>query len=129
MSNTDWHNEETYKSLITISNNGLKFIFLINGGAVIALLTFLGNLLKNNNGSVAINMSLPMGLFLAGIVVAGIAYITAYVTQLRLYNEKAGTKKHEKWLRATLALAILGIISFGAGSICTLLELQSYARH
>ncbi len=43
MSNTDWHAEETYKSLMLYGNNAIRYVLLINGGAIIALLTFLGN--------------------------------------------------------------------------------------
>lgn len=35
MSDSEWHQEETYKSLILYGNNALKFVLLINGGAVI----------------------------------------------------------------------------------------------
>ena len=127
MRNSDWHKEETYKSLMLYGNNALKFVLLINGGAVIALLTFLGNLLKND--TVSVHMGWPMGCFLMGIIVGGLANMTAYLTQLTLFNESVGNTNnttHTNWLYATIALVILGIILFGAGSILTLLELQSY---
>ncbi len=127
MGDSDWHQEETYKSLMLYGNNAVKYVLLINGGAVIALLAFLGNLIKNS--TVEIYMGWPMGCFLTGIVVGGLAHITAYLTQLSLFNESVGNiheSVHVKWLYASLALVLLGIILFGAGSILTLLELQSY---
>ena len=127
MSN-NWHQEETYKSLMLYGNNALKFILLINGGAVIALLTFLGNLLKNTN-NLEIDMSWAMGCFLLGIIVGGIANLTAYFAQLKLYNESIGNTNsttHMKWVYTTLGFVILGIILFTIGSILTLNELQSY---
>ena len=36
------HTSETYRSLISISMEGLKTLLLINGGAVVALLAYLG---------------------------------------------------------------------------------------
>jgi uncharacterized membrane protein YidH (DUF202 family) len=127
MRDSDWHQEETYKSLMLYGNNALKFVVLINGGAVIALLTFLGNLLKKD--AVAIHMGWPMSCLLTGIIVGGLANITAYYTQLMLFNEVVGNEKyaiHAKLLYITLALVIFFIILFGVGSILTLLELQSY---
>lgn len=127
MRDSNWHQEETYKSLMLYGNNALEFVLLINGGAVIALLTFLGNLLKTD--TVAIHMGWPMGCFLIGIIVGGLANLTAYYTQLMLFNESVGNTDHTihtKWLYITLALVILGILLFGAGSMLTLQELQSY---
>jgi hypothetical protein len=40
----DWHLTETYKSLITLTVEALKMLALINGGAAIAILTYVGNL-------------------------------------------------------------------------------------
>jgi hypothetical protein len=40
----DFHPEETFKSLITISVEALKTLALVNGGAAVALLAYLGNL-------------------------------------------------------------------------------------
>ena len=127
MSSENWHQEETYKSLMLYGNNAVKFVLLINGGAVIALLTFLGNLLKND--TVSISMGWPMGCFLAGIVVGGLSNLTAYLTQLSLFNEGTGQRpktEHTIWLNRTIALILIGIILFGVGAVLTLLELQSY---
>ena len=38
------HAIETYKSLVQISVEGMKLLALLNGGAVVALLAYLGNL-------------------------------------------------------------------------------------
>jgi hypothetical protein len=39
-----FHPEETFKSLIAISLELLKMLALVNGGAAVALLAYLGNL-------------------------------------------------------------------------------------
>ena len=62
-----WLQEETYKTLSLYGNNAIKTVLLLNGGAVLSLLTFLGNFLKS--GGASIDMSLPMGCFLSGILV------------------------------------------------------------
>lgn len=38
------HAVETYKSLIAISTEGFRALQLLNGGAIVALLTYLGHL-------------------------------------------------------------------------------------
>ncbi len=127
MTDDNWHQQETYKSLMLYGNNAVKFVLLVNGGAVIALLTFLGNLV--NNDSVSIDMAWPMGCFLAGIVFGGIANLAAYMTQLSLYNEGIGNflrRGHTFWLYSSLALVFIGILLFGAGAIMALLEIRTY---
>ena len=40
----EWHIVETYKGLINLSIEALKALLLINGGAAVAILAYLGNL-------------------------------------------------------------------------------------
>jgi len=42
MSFEEGHALETYKSMLSISVEGLKALLLINGGAVVAMLAYLG---------------------------------------------------------------------------------------
>jgi hypothetical protein len=39
----EWHIKETYKGLITIFIEALKALALVNGGAAVAILAYLGN--------------------------------------------------------------------------------------
>lgn len=124
MSQSDWHQEETYKSLMLYGNGAVRYVLLVNGGSVIALLTFMGNLLKTPGP--APDMRGPLGCFLLGVVLGGIAHLSAYLTQLALYHEGNGNmleKDHVYWLRWTIGLVILGVVMFGAGSIFALFEL------
>lgn len=124
MSESDWHQEETYKSLMLYGSGAVRYVLLVNGGSVIALLTFMGNLLKSPGP--APDMRGALGFFLLGIVLGGAAHLTAYLTQLALYNEGNGNfleRDHVYWLRWTIGLVILGVSSFGTGSILALIEL------
>ena len=117
---SDWHREETYKSLIQIGITALKFVLVANGGAVIALLAFLGKTQGTNAPLPGISCSLAA--FLIGVFLGGLACVTAYLTQLFLYNEPVEKsdlkllKRHETWLLSTVILVIIGVISFGLGS-------------
>ncbi len=110
-----WHLEKTYDSLMTYGLNGIKYVPLINGGAVIALLTFLGN-----NADKAPMLKVAIYFFVAGIVVGGVLTITAYLTQLALYNEERGIKiypNHRHYLNLTIILIIAGQFLFVIGAV------------
>jgi hypothetical protein len=83
----DFHPEETYKSLITISVEALKMVALINGGAAVALLAYLGNLTSHSGGRRPPNMTWALMCFAIGLFFTVLAFISSYFTQLRLYNE------------------------------------------
>ena len=107
---------ETYKSLVTHSAEGFKFLSLANGGAAVALLTYLGNF--GNKAIKAPNMSEPMCLFLMGLAFAGAGWFFAYMTQFRLYQAdlaKSDDKRHIFWWWiAAIAYAVsLALFAFG----------------
>ena len=55
------HALETYKSMISLGTEALKALLLINGGAIVALLAFLGQV---PNGAIRAKFSfLPMSFF------------------------------------------------------------------
>ena len=111
----DWrsHNEwyrENVRSVISFSQNVQRNLVLINAGAAIAMLTFLGNLLtKSING----NQFVPaIGFFAAGVVLGALTGAAAYVVQL-LYGEK--DEARVTWgKRGHIAAMVLGILSLGA---------------
>jgi hypothetical protein len=112
------HAIEVFKSLIQISIHGFKLLALINGGAAVAALAFYGNLAAK--GSRIPDMSSPVALFVAGLVLCALSVFTSYQTQLRLYGESFGRLAHGghlRWLRVTFALVILSLLAFSAGSI------------
>jgi hypothetical protein len=112
------HFIETYKSLITLSIEGFKFCALANGGAAVAILSFLGSV--SSKGNAVPDMRLSMGAFLAGLVACGLAMLFAYLTQLRLLNESAnrttGRFTHIWPLYASMFFVALSLIFFAFGS-------------
>jgi hypothetical protein len=79
---------ETFKSLTLISLEGLKLIALINGGAAVALLAYLGNVAETN--TTRPDLFLPMLGYAVGLFFCGLAFTSSYLTQLRLYQESMG---------------------------------------
>jgi hypothetical protein len=117
----DWHVQETYKSMVTLGQGALKLTFALNGAAIIAIMTFLGNL--STPGTPAPNMRGPLVCFLVGLVCSGLATGTAYLTQFFNFNESIGnTLKrgdkyvHEYWLWGTGTLLVLSIGAFACGA-------------
>ncbi|WP_266182384.1 hypothetical protein [Dyella humicola] len=115
MAGSPWHQEETFKSLTTLSIEALRFISIANGGAAIAVVAY--GLGKLPNAS----LMRPMTCFLAGVTLTAIAYVLAYVTQLALYNETAelknGLPPHGAWLWATGIVGVLAVAAFITGCV------------
>jgi hypothetical protein len=85
-SSTPWHLEETYRALIPLSVEAIKMLALVNGGAAVAILAYLGNLAKYVAHQP--NMVRPLMWFCAGLLASATTFIVAYHTQLRLYQEE-----------------------------------------
>jgi len=124
------HAVETYKSLISISTEGMKALQLVNGGAVVALLAYLGQV--SNRASIAANVKCAMGLFILGLVAATFAFFTSYLTQLALFNESVreqvyrGTK-HGPWWWLTILVALVSLACFACGAFAAVAALSKQA--
>jgi hypothetical protein len=114
----DQHWIETYKSLITLSIEVFKFTALANGGAAVALLAYLGNVV--GKGGAAPDMRCPMAAFLAGLTFCGVAMLFAYLTQLKLLGESGKpqrpTLSHAWVLWIAIILYALSLVAFGLGA-------------
>lgn len=116
VASSSWHTEETFKALTTLAIEGLRFIALINGGAAVAVVAYgLGKL-------PSVSLKGPMACFLVGVVLAAVAHVLAYLTQLALYGEEAepehALKGHIWFLWSTVLASSLAIVAFVAGCWC-----------
>ena len=108
------HFIETYKSLITLAVEAFKFLVLMNGGAAVAILAYLGK------DGAAPDMMCPMIFFVFGLVFCGVALVSGYLTQFRLLNECVGRGTgwfpHMKswWVSLISACLSLGCFAFGS---------------
>lgn len=123
-----WHDEKTYDSLITYGVNALKFVMLSNGGAILALLSFLGAHFEKMP-----NLKCALIVFVTGVGLGGCAHLTAYMTQLMLFNQKQRHvplfRNHVTWLRSTMLLLLVGIGCFMWGSIVAVSGLEPASVH
>jgi hypothetical protein len=128
---TSWHLTETYKSLIAISVEALKLLVLVNGGAAIALLAYLGSFASRASAGVSPpNLVWPLSFYSLGVFVTVLAFGISYVTQLRLYNEEINIRAgytvprvHAWLLWVGIALALGAAVAFGIGCVLAALTI------
>lgn len=107
---------ESYKSLVTLSVEAFRYLALINGGAIVALLAYLGNAKDADIPELGI----PSLWFIVGLVACGFAMAFAYLTQLRLFNDLLLDGKFSSGHKPTLWAAMLcyavSLSSFSCGA-------------
>ena len=77
----DEHAVETFKSLVQISLEGLKLLALLNGGAVVALLAYMGNIA--GKGLPVPSLFIPMLCYVTGLLFCALAFLFGYFTGRR----------------------------------------------
>lgn len=114
------HTLETYKSLVAISIEAFKALQLLNGGAIVALLAYLGQV----SGRVALagRVFFPLAMFILGLTLGTLAFATSYLTQLALFNESLQRATcwrwpHTCWLWCTFVIAFASLVAFIIGAI------------
>lgn len=91
-------------------------MILLNGGAIVTALTYLGH---SADQSLASGARLPLGLFALGLTLAVLSAFFGYECQLTLYNEDRGNqlkRDHMFWQRRTVASLALSLAFFVAGA-------------
>ncbi len=94
----EWHIQETFKGLIALSIEALKALLLINGGAAVAILAYLGSLASHSPSVHLPSVKSALMCFAGGVLAAAVAFIVAYFTQLRLYNEERARHRKQRFL-------------------------------
>jgi hypothetical protein len=122
MSHEDDHRLETYRSMIAIALEAMKCVVLLNGGAVVALLAFLGQVASR--GQQVPNAAHPVGFFVVGLTAGCLTFFTSYFTQFSLLNQSYDREtklfRHMPWLWVTVVLGVAGIVSFAIGAYSSL---------
>lgn len=91
------------KNQMSIADATMKALLLANGGAMIALFTFVGNLLAKNAKAVPFDTGriwLGFACFVGGLVAALVVHAFAFLSQDRFYNQAM----REAWRQQTSAL-------------------------
>jgi hypothetical protein len=105
---------EMFKSVLEAGREALKALVLINGGAVVALLGFMGATLnKDLPASLGYALSRPVLLFGIGVLVGAMGFGLRYVSQA-CYAYSWKLAGHAANI-ASIVLAISGYALFGIG--------------
>lgn len=106
---------EGFRQVIALGQSTLKSMMLINGGAAVALLAFLGNLITRSGYSANVHtFADSMGMFVFGVFLAAVAFATSYLSQFFYAGEKV-------WQRRTGVAFHVVTSLVGVGSLATFL--------
>ncbi len=123
------HAVETYKSLTTTGLEAIKTALLLNGGAAIAFITLLGNLLTKAgvSGMQLPNLKPALAFYLLGLTAAGAALVLGYFVTLRVYQESRDqlAEVHPKILAGAIGATLVSYGCFVAGSVIATLALSA----
>jgi hypothetical protein len=73
---------EMFRSVIEAGREALKAALIMNGGAVIAMLGFLGTTVgKTNSNTLGLALTLPLAVFGFGVFSVGAAFVGMYLSQ------------------------------------------------
>lgn len=105
---------EIFKSVIAAGQNAMKSAMLVNGGAGVALLAFIGHLWERSLlTSVGMPLKYSLLYFVAGVLFAAIATGTTYLT---LEAQSRGWKKTSDIINgASILLVAVSFLAFGMG--------------
>lgn len=108
---------EQFKSVMQVSVLALRSAMIINGGAALSLLTFLGNM-KDSAGMLYFICSLKF--YIGGVALAAVATGSSYFAQYRYLHElkNENSKPRGQYITyITMALVFLSYAAFIIGGI------------
>lgn len=103
----------------------MKSALLINGGASVAMLAFIGTAINNDtNNALLLKLCFSMAMFIAGTlsvaVASGVAYLTGLIDSSESDIDQSGKKTFKWWpILNTIAiiLVVIGYMLFITGSL------------
>lgn len=101
---------ENFKAVITQGQNALKAAFLMNGGAAVAILAFMGKL-SDSKPSFITNFNEPMMIFVFGIFLAGLSSGFTYLSQWIASHDKTWASTAGYTLN--ILVILMGLSSYG----------------
>lgn len=106
---------EVLRTAVSSGQAALKSTILVNGGAAVALLAFLGKIWEKGSTQIAIaSLCLALSFFVSGVLTGAIASGTTYITNSCYSVKKAKTGICFHII--TILLVIASYLLFGSGS-------------
>jgi hypothetical protein len=120
---------ELFKSVIATGQTALRSMFLINGGAAVAVLAFVGHLatLRDSTGSIGA-FALPLGCFVVGLLLITIASGITYLAQRAYATQKKGRRSGNRLHGVIITASALSVVAFATGSWLTYRALVNFEQ-
>jgi len=110
--------ETKYQTVVSSGQHALRALLTINGGAIIAFLTFIGHLWDKDNLPPAKSVSIvvtALEILVAGTFLTVLAYGTIFLTNVLSRIER--TKASDRMFIVTLVLGFLSAVCFLVASL------------
>lgn len=101
---------ELFKATLNAGTNSLKMTFLMNGGASLALLAFIGNLADKNSKIIA-DLGCSLLWFAIGTLLVVVASGFVYIVQV-LYQNNQSIKSVNRGKKLNIVVVIIIFISY-----------------
>ena len=116
--------QHMFEAAVEFAILAIRTLILINGAAVIALLTFVGQVWANDqhNGSAMAHILFwPLLCFLIGLVMAVLTTMLAYLTQMITTEHGGGSipPRSKKLRLIAIISSFLSVTGFAAGAVLT----------
>ncbi len=119
-----------HKETSAMGQAAMKAAMLINGGAVVAMLAFVGNVIKSVGSTLLSSLAWSMAFFCGGVLLAalafGCAYRSGFSNILEIQSNQTKLEKTHKWIKLAVACTILSLICFSMGVVFGCLAFRSY---
>lgn len=114
---------ELYRSVLSYAQYAVSIVVLLNGGALIGILSFLGNSSNSALTTALPAMRLASVFFVIGLIAAALGGLTAYMAQFTYFKEmESGPRPFlfsgTTWRVTMLILLFVSTILFAVGSVC-----------
>jgi len=117
---------EQFKSVMAVGQTALKSMFMVNGGAAVAVLAFAGHLATSGAASAVQTLACPLACFVVGLLLVTIASGLTYLAQ-RAYATRR--RQLGSWLNAVIiTVAAFSVAAFATGSWFAYLAVAKFSQ-
>ena len=107
---------ELYKSFLGFVQKSISISIVLNGGALISIMTFIGNIKKDIFLEISKDLKFASIFFVLGVILGGCSAITGYVTQFTYFKEEAYENRPFYFSGTVLRKLLLILLSLSLAS-------------
>lgn len=120
---------EQFNATIRSGQGALKSMFLVNGGAAVAVLALIGHLSTSPIGAArASSFALPLSCFAAGLAFTTMASGFTYLSQRAYSQRRTGRRRGEKLNNVVIFLTIAALLAFVGGCSLAYCSIHALAK-